>query len=153
MARFLLLARPTGRSGRVRGDPVGYFEDGTVFPYGNDKSVWLASGRSEADWPNTFMILDVPGVSVEEASRMMEEHKRPAVEGDPMFGVGDPEDRYVTLGRHRWNFDIDGRLPQQAIDNMNSNGRAGIARAILNSLVIDRSGLDDVFLTDTPKEV
>lgn len=153
MARFLLLARSTGKSGRIKGDPVAIVDNSHVFSEGEDKELWLLNGHLEADWPGTFIIVDVPELSLVEAKRMDQIHDRPAIAGDPEFDDPDEANRFVILGRHRWNLNIDGLLPAAARNNMNNNAKAQITKNALNNHTIDRSGLDDVLVTDTPRNV
>ena len=153
MARFLLLAKPTGRSSRMKGDPIGVFEDDHVFSYGEDKALWLANGNLESEWTNTFCILDVPGVTLEEAQRMMEVYKRSAVEGDEEFDNPDDADKFVILGRHRWCFDLDTNGTVEEKQDMTDNAILSVTESKLNAYTVDRSGLDDVLVTDSPKEI
>jgi len=153
MPRFLFLAKPTVKSGRIKGDPVGVFKDSHIFGEREDKSVWLANGNQESDWPGTFCIVDVAGVSLKKAQRIMEIHKRQPNIFEPEFQFKDDADKFVRLGRHRWNFDIDGRLLPQEKDELEITGKIRITKQNLNSTTMDRSGLDDNLVTAAPKEV
>jgi len=153
MARFILLARPTGRTGRIKGDPCGVFPDSHIFGEREDKTVWIANGNDEADWSNTFYVLDVPTVTLEDGRRMMQQHKRPAIPGDLEFLAKDDADKFVILGRHRWNFDIDSLLPAAARENMASIGKISITKSTLNRFTVDRSGLDDKLITANPVDI
>jgi len=153
MARFLLLARSTGRSARVKGDPVAVFDDSHIFGEREDKSIWLANGNAETAWPGIFFVLDVLGITLEEAKRMIQVHKRAATAGDDEFDAPDAADRFVILGRHRWNFDIGGKLTVKERRDITNKGILRLTKKKLNSYTVDRSGLGDSLITASPRDI
>jgi len=150
VARFLLLAKDIGRKGRQEGDPVGVFDDAHIFGQREDKSVWLANGNAEVDWPGTFSVVDILGMPLDEAQRIMQRHVRPAVDGEIEFEESDRSDRVVDLGRHRWKLDVETKLSSSDRDKIRLDGALDITydTTTVNNVMTDRSGFDDFIPTD-----
>ena len=65
MARLLIVAkRPANNPvhGWQRGDIVQIFEDGQTVGSRCNKAEWIAAGRDPADWPGTFVTVNITGV-------------------------------------------------------------------------------------------
>ena len=143
MARFLLLAKSTGKSGRVRGDPVGVYKRSHVFAAMTDKVRFLAEGNKEEDWTNTFMIIDCDGISLREGRRMLEVYKRTPNIFEPEAQAKDDADKFVILGRHRWCFDIDNLGNQSEKDELIRESKLTCTRETFNSYIIDRTDANE----------
>ena len=144
MAQILLLAKATGQSGRFEGNPVGVYADDHVFNVGVDKRRWLAEGNTSQSWKGTFYIVAVPTMPVTTAERIMQPWRRAATVIDPEFGAPDAEDRYVELGRHRWQLGVADKLPGPIKSKLRRDGFIELPYDVptLNNYMIDRSGLD-----------
>lgn len=144
MARLLLLATSTGKTGRVEGDPVFVGDDSHVFGEREDKRVWIANGNAEGDWPGIFYVIDIPGMPVEVARRIYDTWKRPATILDPEFEAPDEADRYVVLGRHRWQLGVADKIPGAARSKLRRDGFIEFPYVVdvINSYMRDRSELD-----------
>jgi hypothetical protein len=144
MARLLMLAIDIAQNGRQEGDPVGVFEDSHVFGEREDKRVWLANGNPAGAWPGTFYVIDVTGMPVAVARRIYDKWKRAAVPGEPEFDAQDQEDRFVILGRHRWQLGVADKLPGGARQALRRDGFLvfGYDIPTINGYMTDRSALD-----------
>ena len=151
MARFLLLAVDIAHNGRQEGDPVGAFDDSHVFGEREDKTVWIANGNAAADWPGTFYVIDIPAMTRSVGERIYDVWKRPAVPGDLEFEAPDAADRYVQLGRHRWQLGVADKLPGNIRQKLRRDGVISIPFDVptINNYMKDRNNLD-VFITNTP---
>ncbi len=144
MARFLLLAVDIAKNGRQEGDPVGAFDDTHAFGQREDKRIWLANGNDKNDWPGTFYVIDIPLMPVEVGERIYDQWKRPAVSGDLEFDAPDVPDRFVILGRHRWQLGVADKLPGNLRQQLRKDGFLIISFDVpmINDFMIDRNGLD-----------
>ena len=156
MAEILVLAKSIGADGsRTEGDPVAAKDDGANWGGHEDIRVWIAQGNAEADFPDMFYMILIPGMPLVSAERLMSAWTRPAVLGEPEFDNPDEADRYVTLGKYRWQLGVADKLPgrlksrlrRDKIITIDPYGQTTIDA--INSYVTDRSGLD-VLITDTP---
>lgn len=149
-ARFLLLGKDLG-NGRGIGDPVSIVADSHVFSINEDIREWTAAGNEASAFPDLFLVIDIPGMPVVVARRMMEQWKRPTVPGDPGHGAGDPEDQCVLLHRHRWRFGVADLLPVQIRLAIQRDRYVSLVYDIpaLNTYIQDRAGTD-IFDTPTP---
>jgi len=143
MARFILLAKATGQSGRVEGDSCGVFPNNYVFGEREDKSVWIANGNDPNDWPGTFLIVTVLGIGWRSARRFKQPHRRRAHVLDPEFQAPDADDRFVRIGRNRWRFRLN-NLPIPKRRELRENGVITLIydKAVLNNVIIDKANLD-----------
>ena len=156
MAQIVVLAKSTGAAGtKSEGDPIAAYPDGFTAGRFEDVRVWIAQGNAEADFPGQFYMIDIPGMPLESAQRVLGPHIRPAVPGEPEYDAPDPEDRYVAIGPYRWQFGVADKLPGQikaqlrrehflVLEPYDQTLIDGI-----NSYMVDRNGLD-VLITDTP---
>jgi len=156
MAQITVLAKSTGKAGtKAEGDPVAAYPDGFTAGRYEDIRVWMLQGNAEADFPDQFYTLDIPGMPLETAVRILGPLVRPAVEGDPEFEAPDIEDRYVRLGPYRWQFGVADKLPGQIKARLRRDRFLVIEPYdqqlidTINAYILDRSGLD-VLITDTP---
>ena len=144
MARLLLLAVDIARNGRQEGDPVGVYPDDHVFGGREDIRRWVELGNDENDWPGTFYVIDIPGMPVSVAQRIYDVWKRPAVPGEDEYDAPDEEDRYVILGRHRWQLGVADKLPGNIRNRLRRLGYIEIEYnvTVINNYMNDRSELD-----------
>jgi len=155
MARFLLLAKDIAQNGRQEGDPVGVHDDTHTYGEREDKRVWLENGNDAKDWLGTFYVIDIPLMPREVGERIYDKWKRPAVEGEDEFEAPDPPDRFVILGRHRWQLGVADKLPGNLRQQLRRDGAIVISYDVplINDFMIDRSQLD-TFIPDSggPKD-
>lgn len=141
MARFLFLAKNTPRSGREVGDPVGAFDDTHEFGEREDYRVWRRNGNSARDWPGIFWVLDIPGMPISEAEKLLEPHTVEASVGDVEFNESDAADRSVIVRRHRWQLNVGAGMPanQKATLIRNHHLTIPYNARVLDEFFIDRS--------------
>jgi len=160
MASFLLLAKTLSNAGRFEGDPVSVKDDADTVttPSGTwhwsaeeDIRRWVAEGNSESSFPDLFYVIDIVGMTQDTGLRLKQKWMRPAIPGDPEYGVGDPEDQFVLLGPHRWQFGVADKLPGNLRAKLRKDRFLDVTLNVpaINSYVTDRTGLD-VWITDTP---
>ena len=156
MAQIVTLAKSVGAAGaKAEGDPIAVYPDGFTAGSNEDIRVWVAQGNDEADFPDTFYMIDVPGMSHETGLRLLGPWVRAAVPGDPEYEAPDEADRYVRLGRFRWQLGVADKLPGPIKTALRKDRFFVIepydqtAIDAINSYVIDRAELD-VLITDTP---
>lgn len=156
MAKLTLLAKGTGKPGtKTEGDPVAAYPDEFTVGQKEDIRVWILQGNAENDFPDQFYMIDIPGMPIETAQRILGPHVRPATVLDPEWSDEDPAHRYIRLGPYRWQFGVADKLPgnikarlrREKILVISPYDQATID--VINSYVIDRNGLD-VLITDTP---
>ena len=154
MAKFLLLAKENPGNPDAQwevGQIVGVYPDSHTFGFGEDKREFLARGNDPADWDETFMILEVPGMPYGRAKRRgMRQWKRAAVAGDPEFMAEDAADRFVRLNRRRYRLRMD-LLPNPVRRQLQRDGWASIpySRAVVNAFFKDRDAADEDFDDDS----
>ncbi len=143
MARILLIAKSIGRKGRTEGDPSVVVENSHIFGERADKSRWIASGNDPRDFPGIHYVVDIPDMPLAIAERIMQVWKRPATIVD-LEWEGDVDDRYVWIGRHRWQLGVADRLPGPIKAALRRDGIIELPydEAAINSYMIDRNSLD-----------
>lgn len=149
MAKIVTLAKPVGAPGKKsEGDPVAVFADGEPCGIKADIREWLAAGNIGMEFPDTFYVIDIPGMPKEIAQRALGPWKRPAAPGDTEYDAPDEPDRYVTLGPNRWNFDVRNKLPGLKKSQLRRDRFIVLEPyddeliAELNNYMVDRSGSD-----------
>lgn len=160
MASFLFLAKSISNAGRIEGDPISIRDDSfqIVVPSGTwrwsaeeDIRRWIAEGNAENDFPDLFYVIDIIGMPLVSAQRMLQPWRRPAEPGDPEYDAADEPDRYVTLGPHRWQFGVADKLPGPLKTKLRNDRFLDLPynATVINTYVTDRAGLD-VLITDNP---
>jgi len=156
MAKLVTLAKGTGAAGtKAEGDPVATYDDSRTLGRKEDIRVWVAQGNDPRDFPDQFYVIDVPGMPIASAERIIQQWRRPSVDGDPNWDAPDQPDRFEWLGPYRWQFGVADKLPAQ-IKNRLRRDRFIVLEPYdqtlidtINNYVIDRTGLD-VLITPTP---
>ncbi len=54
-----------GAVGHLKGDPVWVAPDGAEWGFRESKQAWIDSGRAADDWPGKFIVVKLPGVTVD----------------------------------------------------------------------------------------
>jgi len=116
-----------------RGNPLrvaaGWEDIGIRFA----KRKWIAAGKAAADFPFSYVVVDITDMTDAEAQRLCEPYPLPTAE------VPDPDIVYAR----RWVFSADQIAPERQAELI-TNGELVTTRALLNTAMIDQAGLMQV---------
>lgn len=86
-----------------RGDLVLVRSDGHIWGRRESKQQWLAEGLAEADWPNRYVIIKIPDLTIEVARRFVGE-------------------RFIVVRRRRLFRVLLNELPQNVKNKLTADG-------------------------------
>lgn len=129
MARLLIVAkRPANNpvDGWQRGDIIQIFDDGQTVGSRCNKAEWIAAGRDSADWPGTFVTVNITGVDAAKLKTIKTLLEEDTGEFDELGGKIPINKQRIRL-RHLDMDDVWAALPQAKKTKLLADGEITVA--------------------------